>query len=274
MPAKKPPYGQHFLHDHNLLEAIVRAADLTPGTPVVEIGCGTGNLTQPLLQAGVSLTGVELDPSLLPVLRRRFGGNPGFRLVPGDITALPWEELVAPGRETVVMGNLPYAASTEVLFRMIAMRARVARGVFLVQWEVGQRAAAGPGGKDYGVLSVACQLWGTVRMVRKVPPSVFVPPPKVDSAVIRYDLSPQCLFPARDPEWTLKVVKAAFGQRRKTLVNALAGGKAAGKEEAARAIEKLGLRPDIRAERLSVAQFVELSNLLPPPAEKTGEAKE
>jgi 16S rRNA (adenine1518-N6/adenine1519-N6)-dimethyltransferase len=265
MGARKPPYGQHFLHDRNLLEAIVRDAELPPGTPVLEIGCGEGALTDPLLAAGARVTGVELDKRLLPGLAARFGSDPAFRLVPGDILELDWDGLLLPGRATVAMGNLPYSVSTEVFFRVLAHRARVVRAVFLVQYEVARRVCAAPGNKDYGILSIACQLFGVPRLVRKVPPSVFTPPPNVDSAVFRWDLSPDCLFPARDPAFTLRAVKAAFGHRRKTLANGLAGlllpgGALLAKERALALLTALGHLATVRAEQLSVAQWVDLSN--------------
>ncbi len=271
MNARKPPYGQHFLRDRNLLAAIVRDAGLAPGAPVLEIGCGDGTLTEALLRAGARVTGVELDKRLLPLLSSRFGGESAFRLVAGDILEVPWDGLLADGRETVAMGNLPYAVSTEVLFRVIEHRRRITRAVFLVQLEVARRICAMPsrsggggpgGGKDFGVLSIACQLFGTPRLTRRVPPSVFTPPPRVESAVIRYDVSPDCLFPARDPGFTLKVAKAAFAHRRKTLANALFDGGVLPKARALALLGDLGHPPLVRGERLSVGEWVELSNRL------------
>jgi 16S rRNA (adenine1518-N6/adenine1519-N6)-dimethyltransferase len=270
MKAHRPPYGQHFLRDRNLLAAIVRDAALPQGAPVLEIGCGEGSLTEVLLAAGAQVTGVELDKRLLPLLSTRFGGESAFRLVPGDILDVPWEDLLAPGRETVAMGNLPYAVSTEVIFRVIAHRRRIRSATFLVQLEVARRVCASPAGrgggpdavKDYGVLSVACQLFGVPRITRRVPPAAFTPPPRVESAVFRYELAPDCLFPARDPEFTLKVVRAAFTHRRKTLANALADGGVLPKARALTLLGDLGHPPLVRGERLSVGEWVDLSNRL------------
>lgn len=259
----KPPYGQHFLHDLNLLELIVRTAELHPSQPVVEIGCGTGRLTRAILETGASLTGVEVDSGLARRLRDELGGEERFRLVEGDVLRLDWKELLPAGGRAVVMGNLPYAASTEIFFRALEHRSRVERAVFLVQWEVARRMAADPGGKEFGVLSVACQLYGKPVVVRKVPPGVFLPPPKVDSALVRWDISPEPLYPFRDHSHLMALVRAAFGQRRKTLLNSLGrAGYGGGKEGLLPLLEELGIPGSIRPERLAISQFVQLSNRL------------
>ena len=258
-----PAYGQHFLHDKNILAAIVSAADLDPEDVVLEIGVGTGRLTELILDEGVALTGVEVDAKLLPGLMDRFQDQQAFKLVPGDVLRLSWEDLLTEGKRAVLMGNLPYAISTQVLFRAIDHRDRIGKAVILLQWEVGERMAARPGSKDYGILSVACQMFGKPRIVRKVPPSVFLPPPKVDSALIRWDLFDGTAHPLRDEKFTMKVVKAAFGQRRKKLVNSLSSGMpGAGKSFLGGILDEMELKSSVRAEELSVGQFAELSNRL------------
>lgn len=258
-----PPYAQHFLHDGNILAAIVSAADLAPGSTVVEIGAGTGRLTERILAAQARVTGVEVDPRLIPGLREKFGENPRFSLVEGDIMELPWAGLLPGEGKAVLMGNLPYSLSSQVLFQAIAHRERIEKAVFLLQWEVGVRMAAGPGTKDYGILSVACQMFGRPAVVRKVPPSVFLPPPKVDSALVRWDLFPGSAYPLRDEAFGMRVVRASFGQRRKKLVNSLSGGMRGIDKGLLRTILKeMGLGETVRAEELSVQQFAELGNRL------------
>jgi len=258
-----PAYGQHFLHDKNILAAIVSAADLDPGDTVIEIGVGTGRLTELILAEGVAVTGVEVDAKLLPDLEDKFKEQPDFELVRGDVLRLSWEDLL-PGRGRVVlMGNLPYAISTQVLFRAIAHRERIEKAVFLLQWEVGVRMAAQAGSKDYGILSVACQMFGKPRIVRKVPPTVFLPPPKVNSALVRWDLFSGSAHSIRDEKYTMRVVKAAFGQRRKKLINSLSAGlPGTEKMKLGGILDEMGLKGTVRAEELTVEQFAELSNRL------------
>jgi len=255
-----PPYGQHFLHDKNILSLIARSAELVTGDPVLEIGAGTGRLTEMVLAEGANVTSVEVDSGLHPQLEEKFGGNPLLRLVKGDVLRLPWEDLLPAEGRAVVIGNLPYAISTQIIFRVLENREKVRRAVFLVQWEVAVRMAAGPGGKDFGILSVACQLFGRPEIVRKVPPSVFLPPPRVDSALVRWDVQEQPVYPIPGREFTMKVVKAAFGQRRKKLVNSLAAGfPETGKERLAQLLGEMGLSASVRAEQLTVEQFAILA---------------
>ena len=259
-PYSPPAYGQHFLHDKNILALIVRAAQLTPGDDVLEIGAGTGRLTQMALAEGVAVTAVEVDAGLHPQLEQQFAGKRSFTLVKGDVLRLPWEKLLPSGKRSIVLGNLPYAISTQIIFRVLENRDKVRRAVFLVQWEVAVRMTADPGSKDFGILSVACQLFGKPEIVRKVPPSVFLPPPRVDSALVRWDVLEEAVYPIPGRVFTMGVVKAAFGQRRKKLVNSLAAGfPKVGKERLARVLEEMGLTPSIRAEQLTVEQFADLA---------------
>jgi len=259
-PYAPPAYGQHFLHDKNILGLIVRAADLAPDDEVLEIGAGTGRLTEMVLAAGVKVTAVEVDAGLHPDLEEKFAGNRSLRLIKGDALRVPWEDLLPPEGRVVALGKLPYAISTQILFKVLENRNRVRRAVFLVQWEVAVRMAADHGGKEYGILSVACQLFGKPVIVRKVPPTVFLPPPRVDSALVRWDILEDALYPMPDRLFTMSVVKAAFGQRRKKLVNSLAAGfPTVGKEKLGQIISEMGLVPTVRAEQLSVEQFAELA---------------
>ncbi len=257
----KPPFGQHFLHDRNLLALIVNSADLTPGDTVLEVGVGTGKLTEAILETGASVIGVEIDRSLADRLEDKFSGVRTFRLVRGDILKIPWDELLVSGRRTVLMGNLPYSVSTQVIFRALEHRSRILRAVFLMQWEVGRRLTAHPGTKEYGILAVTTQLFGRPELIRKIPPDVFLPPPKVDSALMRWDLSPDSLFPLTDWNFAMKVIRASFGKRRKTLVNSLSSGiDGLKKEELAAILKEMEILHTIRAEGLEVSQFAELSD--------------
>ncbi len=257
----KPPFGQHFLHDRNLLSLIVRSADLTPDDTVLEVGVGTGKLTEVILKTGASVIGVEIDHSLADRLEDEFSNVSSFRLVRGDILKVPWDELLPSGRRTVLMGNLPYSVSTQVIFRALEYRSRILRAVFLMQWEVGRRLTSHPGTKEYGILAVASQLFGRPKLVRKIPPDVFLPPPKVDSALMRWDLSSEPLFPLTDWNFTRNVIRASFGKRRKTLINSLSSGiEGLKKEDLAAILKEMEIIHTVRAEGLEVSQFAELSN--------------
>lgn len=258
-----PAYGQHFLHDKNILGLIVRAADLVPGDEVLEIGAGTGRLTEMLLAEGVNVAAVEIDAGLHPHLEEKFAGNRSLRLIKGDALRMPWVDMLPSDGRAVVLGNLPYAISTQIIFRVLENRDRVRRAVFLVQWEVAVRMAANPGGKEFGILAVACQLFGKPEIVRKVPPTVFLPPPRVDSALVRWDILEDALYPMPDRVFTMSVVKAAFGQRRKKLVNSLSAGfPSVRKDSLGKILDEMELPVSVRAEQLTVEQFAELATRL------------
>jgi 16S rRNA (adenine1518-N6/adenine1519-N6)-dimethyltransferase len=255
-----PPYGQHFLHDKNILSLIVRSADLVPGEEVLEIGAGTGRLTEMILAEGVKLTAVEVDPRLQVKLEKKFSGSGLFTLVRGDVLRLPWKNLLRPATRAALVGNLPYAISTQIIFRVLENRDRISRAVFLVQWEVAVRMTSTPGGKEFGILAVAAQLFGKPVILRKVPPSVFLPPPKVNSALVRWDVYKDPLYPIPGREFTMTVVRAAFGKRRKKLINSLAAGlPAMEKDTLGQVLENMGLDSSVRAEQLTVKQFAELA---------------
>ncbi|TNF47523.1 ribosomal RNA small subunit methyltransferase A [bacterium] len=257
-----PAYGQHFLHDKNLLSLIVSSAELNPGDQVLEIGVGTGKLTRVILDMGASVTGVEIDRSLADQLEKEFAGE-SFRLVRGDILKVPWESFLPESGRLILMGNLPYAVSTQVIFRIIDRPERISRAVFLVQWEVGRRLSADPGTRDFGILSVACQMYGKPEILRKVGPGVFLPPPKVDSALVRWDVLSEPAYPLESRQFTTKVVRAAFGKRRKKIVNSLASGLPEYDKSLLKdVLTEMGIPEGARAEHVTVEQYAELSNRL------------
>ena len=262
-PAKKH-LGQHFLHDRGIVEKIVLAVDPQPGDKLVEIGPGQGAITFPLLKKHGSLTAIEFDRDLIAPLTaaaREFGA---LTIVSGDVldvdfTALAADTPEAPEKIRLV-GNLPYNLSSPILFHALDHAAAIRDMHFMLQKEVVDRMAAGPGSKVYGRLSVMLQAYCAVTPLFKVPPGAFRPPPKVDSAVVRLvPRAPESIGVA-DRSHFAHVVRAAFGQRRKTLRNAL-NGVADGA-----AIEAAGLDPGARAEQIEVAGFIRLANSLAPSA--------
>jgi 16S rRNA (adenine1518-N6/adenine1519-N6)-dimethyltransferase len=248
----KKRFGQHFLHDATILQRIVQAIAPRPGDRIVEIGPGDGALTLPLLRALGRLTVIELDRDLVPRLRAVAQGIGELEIVNADVLGVDLSALAGSDRLRVV-GNLPYNISSPILFHCIDHLDAIRDMHFMLQKEVVERMAAAPGSKVYGRLSVMLQLACRVEPLVEVPPGAFRPPPKVDSAVVRLLPRPRSERPAADAGPVAQVVRAAFGQRRKTLSNALHG------LLDARAIAAAGIDPRARAEQLAPAAFVALA---------------
>jgi 16S rRNA (adenine1518-N6/adenine1519-N6)-dimethyltransferase len=254
--------GQHFLHSPTVLDAIVAAAAPQPDEPVLEIGPGTGALTERLLERQVRLAAVELDPALVASLAERWSGEPRLRLIEGDVlhVDLSPRALFGDERPYAVVANLPYYLSTPLLFRMAAGRAFFSRLLLMVQDEVARRMAAGPqAGKVYGSLSVAIQHAFTVRAVLRVAPGAFRPPPRVDSAVVELRPRPPELAPGREA-WFFEHIKRLFSRRRKLMISGL---REAGQHLAPEAWAELeALVADRRAETLTPEEHLRVFRLL------------
>jgi len=252
-PPKKA-FGQHFLHERGVIDKIVLAIDPQPGDAIVEIGPGQGALTLPLLARHGALTAIEFDRDLLAPLAEAARDVGELTLIAGDALDVDLTALAAGGTIRLV-GNLPYNVSSPILFHALGHAASIRDMHFMLQKEVVDRMAAAPGSKVYGRLSVMLQAYCRVTPLFKVPPGAFRPPPKVDSAVVRLVPRAAGEIGIADPRRFAAVVRAAFGQRRKTLRNALNG------VADAAAIEAAGLEPGLRAEQVDVAGFVRLANL-------------
>lgn len=248
--------GQNFLIDANVVKAIVAAAEISAGEEVLEIGPGIGTLTQGLLEAGAKVTAVELDKKLPAVLAETLAGYENFKLVSGDILKVDLTELMP--EKFKVVANLPYYITTQILLALLEKKLPITKIVTMVQREVAERMTAAPGSKIYGAMSVAVQFRAEVHVAFDVPPEKFLPKPEVTSSVVVCDVRPSPVEVA-DEEFFIKVVRAAFGQRRKTLANSLAG---AGfqRENILRALELAGISAERRAETLSIAEFAALAN--------------
>lgn len=251
-PRPKKRFGQHFLTDRHYLGRIVAAIDPRPGEAMVEIGPGTGLMTEALAPAVGRLHVVEIDRELAARLRERFAPD---RLVVHEADALDFDFSALP-RPLRVAGNLPYNVSTPILFRMAAEAERLADCTFMLQKEVVDRMVAAPATADYGRLSVMLQYRFAMEALFRVPPGAFTPPPKVDSAVIRMVPLPASRPRARDDALFARVVAAAFEQRRKTLRNA-ARAIATGE-----AFDRAGIDPGRRGETLSVQEFIALADAI------------
>jgi len=254
----KKRFGQNFLQDRHVIERILAAAQLHPGEQVVEVGPGRGALTEPLLAASGAVTVCEIDPELIAYWNGR--GLDGLKLLEGDVLEHDWSTLLsAPPYKMVA--NLPYNISTPILFKLIAHRELFSRLVLMFQREVGERLLAGPGCKEYGILSVLVQVWYDISKVVLVKPGSFYPPPRVDSLVL-------CFQPLEEPRVPLSgwdhfrcLVKAAFAQRRKSLRNTLSSG-GWNREQIVAALEQAGIDSARRAETLSLEEFSRLSAAL------------
>ena len=250
LPRARKRFGQHFLTDRHYLGRIVAAIDPKPGDSMVEIGPGTGLLTDELVRSVERLHVVEIDRDLAAALRARF---PDGRVVvhEGDALEFDFAALPAPLR---VVGNLPYNVSSPILFRMAESAERIADCVFLLQKEVVLRMVAAPGSADYGRLSVMLQYRFLMAKALDVPPGAFTPPPKVDSAVVRMRPLGEGRPRARDEALFATIVGAAFSQRRKTLRNA------ARAQVPEPAYARARIDPGRRGETLSVAEFIALAD--------------
>lgn len=251
----KKHLGQHFLHERGIIAKIVQAVNPQPGDRLVEIGPGQGAITFPLLDRHGELTVIEFDRDLIFPLTETARAHGTLEVIHRDVLTVDFTALAAEGTIRLV-GNLPYNLSSPILFHALEHAAAIRDMHFMLQKEVVDRMAAPPGSKVYGRLSVMLQAYCTVTPLFTVPPGAFRPPPKVDSAIVRLVPHAPERIGVADATRFADVVRDAFGQRRKTLRNALS------KQCDAAAIEAAGLRPDARAEQIEVADFVRLANHL------------
>jgi 16S rRNA (adenine1518-N6/adenine1519-N6)-dimethyltransferase len=244
--------GQHFLADPNTAERIVRLAGVGAGARVVEVGPGVGSLTVVLLDAGAHVLAVELDRYIVPVLQAVTAGR-DIELVVADALRVDWPSLLADG-EWAMVANLPYNVATAILMGALECAPTITRFLVMVQREVGERLAAAPGTRAAGAVSVKVSWHATARVVGRVPPTVFLPPPKVDSALVELVRRPGPPVAVRDEARMFALVQAGFAVRRKTLRRALAGVLDDD------AFTRAGIEPMARAESLTIEQWAALSD--------------
>ena len=250
--------GQNFLIDAGIVQGIVDAAQIRPGDHVLEIGPGIGTLTQGLAEAGADVTAVELDKKLPAVLAETLKAYDHVRIVPGDILKVDIPALM--GTEPFkVVANLPYYITTPILMTLLERRLPITTMVTMVQKEVAERMTARPGSRSYGALSVAVQYYTEPEIVLNVPPRSFIPAPEVDSVVIACRVRSVPAVRVSEEKMFFRVVRAAFGQRRKTLANALRGGGFP-KEQVRDAMERAQMDPQRRGETLSLEEFGRLAD--------------
>jgi len=275
-------YGQNFLIDDNILEGIVKAADIAPEDTVLEIGPGLGALTARLCRAAHRgrVIAVEVDRMLIPILQESLQDYPNLTLINEDILKVDLDSLRIqdPGTSGAAAGsfsklkvvaNLPYYITTPVIMNLLEKYDGIERITVMVQKEVAERMQEGPGSKSYGALSLAVQFYTKPYYVMTVSKNCFLPKPDVDSAVIRLDVYDRAERPVdpKNTERMFRVIRAAFNQRRKTLVNALANSAelTCTKEEIIAALQQMDLSAAVRGEALTLAEFAALSDLLSSP---------
>ncbi|MBO5093723.1 MAG: 16S rRNA (adenine(1518)-N(6)/adenine(1519)-N(6))-dimethyltransferase RsmA [Lachnospiraceae bacterium] len=260
-------YGQNFLIDSHILEKIIEAAEVTKDDCVLEIGPGIGTMTQYLAEHAREVIAVEIDKSLIPILEDTLSAYDNVTVINEDILKVDIAALAAErngGRPIKVVANLPYYITTPIIMGLFESHVPLSSITIMVQKEVADRMQSGPGTKDYGALSLAVQYYAKPEVMLNVSPGCFIPRPNVGSAVIRlarYEKNPVSV---KDEEYLFALIRAAFNQRRKTLVNSLVNAKnlKAEKEEVLSALEKLSLSPMIRGEALTLEQFAALSDFL------------
>ncbi len=260
-------YGQNFLIDTHILEKIIDAAEITKEDMVLEIGPGIGTMTQYLCEAAGEVVAVEIDDNLIPVLQDTLSEYDNVTVLNQDVLKVDIGRIAEEknhGKPIKVVANLPYYITTPIIMGLFESHVPLESITVMVQKEVADRMQVGPGTKDYGALSLAVQYFSNPEVVCVVPPTCFIPQPKVASSVIRLTCHKKPVVEVSDEAFLFKVIRASFNQRRKTLVNGLNNAPAipVSKENIIKTIEELGYSPTIRGETLSLQEFATLSEAL------------
>lgn len=260
-------FGQNFLIDPHVLDKIINAAEITKEDCVIEIGPGIGSVTQALIDNAGKVISIEIDNQLIPILTEQFGGCENFRLIHKDVLKVDLHKLIAeesPNRRIKVVANLPYYITTPIIMMLLEHNLPIESITVMVQKEVADRMASGPGSKQYGAITVAMKYYCDTYLVANVPQNCFMPRPNVDSAVIKLTLHQEPIVDINDEEQLLKIIKAAFSQRRKTLLNTLAsnGNLGLSKEEIKNVLDESGIGASTRGETLSLDDYAMLSNYI------------
>lgn len=256
--------GQNFLTDDKVVTRIVDTAEITPDDMVMEIGPGIGSMTGELASRAGKVIAVEIDKYLIPALKDNMKEFSNLEIINEDIMKVNVKDITGNNQNMrlKVVANLPYYITTPIIMKLLEEENDIELMVFMVQKEVAQRMVAKPGKKDYGALSVAVQYYSQPEKAFDVPPQCFVPQPEVDSTIIKLEKNKTPPVNLKDKDMFFKVVKASFGQRRKTLLNALTnfGAFNKNKEEIREILNSLNINENARGETLSIEQFASLSN--------------
>ena len=260
-------FGQNFLINTGILEEIIEAAEITKDDFVLEIGPGIGTMTQYLCENAREVIAVEIDKNLIPILADTLSAYDNVEVINEDILKVDIKTLAEErnaGKPIKVVANLPYYITTPIIMGLFESHVPIDSITIMVQKEVADRMQEGPGSKEYGALSLAVQYYANPEIVVNVPPSCFMPQPKVGSAVIRLTRHEQPPVDVENETLMFQLIRASFNQRRKTLANGLNNfpGLNVGKEVIQQCIEELGVPVTVRGEALSLEQFAKLSNII------------
>ena len=260
-------YGQNFLIDTRVLEGIIASAGVSQDDFVLEIGPGIGTMTQYLCEAAREVVAVEIDTNLIPILEDTLSAYDNVEVINQDILKLDIKKLAQErngGKPIKVVANLPYYITTPIIMGLFESHVPIDSITIMVQKEVADRMQVGPGTKDYGALSLAVQYYAKPEIVLHVPPSCFMPQPKVGSAVIRLTRHEEVPVDVKDEKLMFQIIRASFNQRRKTLANGLNNfpGLKLSKELIQECILELGVPVTVRGEALTLEQFAKLSNII------------
>lgn len=258
-------FGQNFLIDSNVLESIIRGAEITKDDFVLEIGPGIGTMTQYLCEAARQVVVVEIDKMLIPILEDTLSEYDNVEVINQDVLKVDIKSLAEEknnGKPIKVVANLPYYITTPIIMGLFESGVPIDSITIMVQKEVADRMQTVPGSKDYGALSLAVQYYATAKVILNVSATCFMPRPNVDSAVIKLTRHKEPTVNVADEKLMFKIIRASFNQRRKTLVNGLKNSPelSFSKEQIVKAIEKIGKPETIRGEALTLEEFAELAN--------------
>lgn len=253
--------GQNFLVDDSVLNDIVSGADVNNEDFIIEIGPGVGTLTAQLLMKAKKVTSIELDNDLIPILKQELGENENFELIHKDALKVDFNQLIGQEKSVKLVANLPYYVTTPIIVKLLKEGYNFKSLTIMIQKEVAERINAEPDCKDYGSLSVLVQYYCNTSIIRRVPPTCFIPRPKVESIVIRLDRLDEPRVKSKDKNLMFEIVRAGFNMRRKTLWNAAKTLKVS-KENLEIAFQKSGIDPKRRAETLTLQEFATLSDCI------------
>ena len=259
-------FGQNFLIDTNILEKIIKEAQITKDDCVLEIGPGIGTMTQYLAENARHVVAVEIDKTLIPILEDTLSEYDNVTVLNADILKTDIQAICDEynnGKPIKVVANLPYYITTPIIMGLFESHVPLKSITIMVQKEVADRMKEGPGSKDYGALSLAVQYYANPEIVAEVSPNCFIPRPNVGSAVIRLTRYENPPVDVKDERFMFVLIRASFNQRRKTLSNGLSNaGLGISREDVTKALDKMGLSPTVRGEALTLEQFADLSNIL------------
>lgn len=259
--------GQNFITDKSVIERIVEGSDVGEDDLVIEIGPGIGVLTSEAAESAAKVVAIEIDKKLIPILAETLADHDNIRVINQDILKTDLNEVIRQEREAgsftggvKIMGNLPYYITTPIIMGILENGVEADSITIMMQKEVADRIKASPGGKIYGAISVAVQYYCEVEQVASVPKEVFVPRPKVDSAVLKLAIRKERPVDLIDEKSFFACIKAGFGQRRKTLLNSLTGVNGLAKDDIKEILENAGVEPTRRAETLDINEFAAIAN--------------